>query len=141
VVFIGDQAFGRTSLDQIYLLGNAPVVGADIFSGDQHLADNTAFAYYLPGTTGWGSTFGYLPLVLWNPKIVTDDRGLGVHSNLFGFNICSTNSLVVVVEACTNLSSPDWQPVQTNTFMTGTTYFSDPQGVNPPGHFYRLRSP
>jgi hypothetical protein len=46
-----------------------------------------------------------------------------------------------VVEACTNLSNPVWQPVQTNTFTAGTAYFSDPQWTNYPGRFYRLRSP
>jgi hypothetical protein len=47
----------------------------------------------------------------------------------------------VVVEACTNLANPDWQPVQTNLLATGSVYFSDPQWTNYPGRFYRLRSP
>jgi hypothetical protein len=47
----------------------------------------------------------------------------------------------VVVEACTNLSNPDWQPMQTNLLTTGSAYFSDPQWTNYPNRFYRLRSP
>jgi hypothetical protein len=51
------------------------------------------------------------------------------------------NGQTVIVDACTNLSNPVWQPVQTNTFTTGSAYFSDPQWTNYPNRFYRLRSP
>src|ERR1035437_8096198 len=59
----------------------------------------------------------------------------------FGFNITGDSNMVVVVEVCTNLSNPAWQPVQTNTLTGGTSNFSDPQWTNYPGRFYRLRSP
>jgi hypothetical protein len=31
--------------------------------------------------------------------------------------------------------------VQTNTLTGGSAYFSDPQWMNYPGRFYRIRSP
>ena len=48
---------------------------------------------------------------------------------------------VVVVEACTNLASPVWEPVQTNTLTSGQMDFIDPVPMNNAGRFYRLRSP
>jgi alpha-tubulin suppressor-like RCC1 family protein len=55
--------FGCTSLSGVYFEGNAPSLGgSSVFSGD-----NNATVYYLPGTTGWGSTFGGLPTALWQP--------------------------------------------------------------------------
>jgi hypothetical protein len=59
VTSIGTGAFsGCTGLTRVYFVGNAPVVGEGAFSGD-----NNATVYYLPGTTGWGTTFGGLPAV------------------------------------------------------------------------------
>jgi hypothetical protein len=63
-----------------------------------------------------------------------------MQTNQFGFNINWATGQTVAVEACTNLANPAWQPVQTNTLMTGTAYFSDPQWTNYPNRFYRLRS-
>ena len=107
-------------------------------------ADNDATVYYLPGTTGW-TTFdansGLNPAVLWNPQAQTGDASFGMKHNQFGFNITGSSDLVVVVEACTNLANPVWCPVGTNTLTGGSSYFSDSQGTNYPGRFYRLRSP
>jgi hypothetical protein len=91
----------------------------------------------LPGTTGWGSTFGGCPTALWNPQA----QSPGVRSNQFGFTITGTTNLAVVVEACTNLANPIWSPVGTNTLTGGSSYFSDPQWTNYAARFYRLRSP
>jgi hypothetical protein len=79
--------------------------------------------------------------VLWNPRIQTGDGGFGVQSNQFGFNITGTNDFTVVVEACTNLASPDWIPLQTNTLTNGVFYFSDPQWTNFPNRYYGLGFP
>jgi uncharacterized repeat protein (TIGR03803 family) len=46
----------------VYFKGNAPSLGSDVF-----YLDGSATVYYLPGTTGWGSTFGGLPTALWQP--------------------------------------------------------------------------
>jgi hypothetical protein len=62
VTSIGDSAFAYcTSLTGIYFKGNAPSLGGtNVFS----YATNVT-VYYLPGTTGWGATYGGLPTALW----------------------------------------------------------------------------
>jgi hypothetical protein len=97
--------------------------------------------YYMPGTTGWGSTFGGRPSVLWNPQVQTDDPSFGVRTNRFGFAITWASGMVVVVEASTNLVNPLWSPVATNILTDGSSYFRDPQWTNYPARLYRLRSP
>ncbi len=124
-----------TNLTSVYFQGNAPSIGEDMFYGD-----NNTTVYYLPGTTGWGATFGGRPTVLWNPQVKMD-ASFGVRTNIFGFRITGTSGLVIVLEACTNFANPVWQPVQTNTIIRGSSYFSDPAWTNYPGRFYRLRSP
>jgi len=69
---IGDSAFSCcTSLMAVYSEGNAPSLGSDVFSwpGFDPLppGSDPATIYYLPGTAGWGPTFGGLPTALWNP--------------------------------------------------------------------------
>jgi hypothetical protein len=136
VTSIGDYVFTYcTKLTGIYFSGNAPGAGAEPFYLDP------VIAYYLPGTTGWDSTFAGVPTALWLPAMQTSDGSFGVQTNQFGFNIIWASGQTVVVDACTNLSNPDWQPVQTNSLTTGTAYFSDPQWTNYPNRFYRLRSP
>ena len=103
--------------------------------------DNNATVYYLPGTTGWASTFGGHPTVLWNPQVQTSGVNFGVRTNGFGFTITGSSNLVIAVEACTNLANALWSAVGTNTLTGGSSYFSDPQWTNYPGRFYRLRSP
>jgi predicted Na+-dependent transporter len=64
-----------------------------------------------------------------------------VQNNQFGFNITGTNSFSVVVAACTNLASPVWVPLTTNTLIAGSFHFSDPQWTNYPSRFYSLQMP
>ena len=106
--------------------------------------DNNATVYYLPGTTGWGAPgtpFGGLPTMLWNPQAQTSDGSFGVQTNRFGFNITGTTNIPIVIEACANLASPVWVPLQSCTLTNGSVYFCDPQWTNYPGRFYRFRSP
>jgi hypothetical protein len=100
--------------------------------------------YYLPGTTGWTSTFDGWPTKQWflpNPVILGNNAGLGVQPSGFGFTISWATNISVVVEAATNLANPVWLPVSTNILIGGTSSFSDPQWTNYPGRYYRLRSP
>jgi hypothetical protein len=134
VASIGNFAFNNcTSLTGVYFTGNAPSLGSSVFTGD-----TSAIVYYLPGTTGWGATFGGLRT--WNPQ-AQNDASFGVQTNQFGFNIAGNTNLIVVVEACTDLANSTWSPVATNTLTGGSSYFSDPQWTNYPGRFYRFRSP
>jgi hypothetical protein len=123
------------SLRSVYFLGNAPAVNSFAFLSD------SALVYYLPGTTGWGSSFGGRPTVLWTPSITPGDRSFGIKSNAFGFAINWAAGMEVVVEAATNLTSDSWVPLQTNTLTTNSAPFTDLQWTNYRGRYYRLRSP
>jgi hypothetical protein len=146
VTSIGEFAFeGDDSLTSVYFTGNAPTPTNDstVFSGSYGYTD-PATVYYLPGTTGWGSTFDSRPTAPWflpNPQILNHSAGFGVQSGGFGFTISWATNTSVVVQAATNLANPVWIPVSTNTLTGGTSYFSDPQWTNYPARFYRLRSP
>ena len=134
VITIGyDNFYSLNNLTRIYFEGNAPF-NPNSLSYGFHIT-----VYYLPGTTGWDTTFATFPTALWLPTMQTSDGSFGVQTNQFGFNIQWASGQTVVAEASTNLV--DWQPVQTNTLTSGTSYFSDPQWTNYPGRFYRLRSP
>ncbi len=135
-------------LSAVYFQGDAPSVPLnpglppaipptipDVFGG----AEPTV--YYLPGTTGWSPTFNGRPTAVWKPQVQTSGVGFGVQTNQFGFNITWGSDRVIVVEACANLVNPIWSPLQTNTLIGGSIYFSDPKWTDYPGRFYRLHSP
>jgi hypothetical protein len=67
VTAIGNQAFEDCSmLAAVYFTGNAPqTTGTNIFSGDGNV-----IVYYVPGTTGWGTTYGGCPTAHWNPLAI-----------------------------------------------------------------------
>jgi hypothetical protein len=137
VTSIGTYAFASCySLARVFFQGDAPFVADSAFIGA-----NMATVYYLPDTTGWGTTFGDRPAVLWNPQVQTSDASFGVRTNRFGFTITGANNLVIVVEASANPANPIWFPVGTNTLTGGSSYFSDPAWTNSPMRLYRLRSP
>jgi len=147
VTSIGDGALVRCSQDEIhgtrcaspdaiYFLGNAPATPSSAFGN----AGN-GIVYYLPGTAGWGTTFGGLPTALWLPQAQTADPSFGIRTNQFGFTINWASDKVVVVEATPDLAQPVWVPVSTNMLTGGASYFSDPAWTTNPSRFYRLRSP
>ena len=77
----------------------------------------------------------------WDPFGPSGTASFGVQNNQFGFNFTGPANLVIVVEACTNLASPVWTPLQTNTLTNGSFYFSDPQWTNYPSRYYGLGFP
>jgi hypothetical protein len=137
VTTIGNYAFQWcTSLTGLFFKGKAPSAGSSVFDGVTN-----ATVYYLPGTTGWTNSFAGCPAVLWNPSFQTTNASFGVRTNGFGLPITGTTNIPIVVEACTNLVSPVWIPLQSCTLTNGSIYFSDSDWTNYPGRFYRLRSP
>jgi hypothetical protein len=132
VTIIGDGAFAESSsLVTAYFEGNAPPDDGTVFYNDP------ATVYYLPGTTGWGATFGGVPAVLWNPQA----QNTFVTAGQFGFEITGPTNAVIVIQACTNLTNPFWIPVSTNTLDgNGISSFSDSQWANYPSRFYRFSS-
>jgi hypothetical protein len=139
VTSIGRQAFDSCiNLTGVFFHRNPPALGSSVFDG----ADNTT-VYYLPGMTGWGTTFGGRPTALWGlpyPIILNDGPGFGVQTNGFSCTISWASNASVVVEACTNLANPLWFPLQTNTLNGGLFYFNDPQWKNHPARFYQVHS-
>jgi hypothetical protein len=131
---ISESAFAFCSrLTSVYFQGNAP-----FNLGTAFYDDPAAVVYYLPGTIGWGTTFGGAPTVLWNPQAAT----FMTEGNQFGFNITGATNITVVVEACTNVANPVWLPVSTNTLSSsGTSPFTDPQWTNYPNRYYRFSAP
>jgi hypothetical protein len=139
VTTIGEEAFLRCyDLTSVYFQGNAPTV-----DGGAGSADTTVFAYdpsgavyYVPGTTGWGATFGGWPTVeLDAPPQIGGGGGIGIQSGNFGFTITGVSNQTVVVEASTNLLN--WQVIQTITLSGTSTNFTDTQWTNFPDRFYR----
>jgi hypothetical protein len=141
VTTIGKNAFTECdSLANVYFQGDVPAYGTQsLFYTDNTI--NLVTVYYLQGTAGWGAWSGGCPVQVWNPKVQTGDASFGVRSNRFGFAITGATNFAVKVEACTNLTSGVWEPVQTATLNGGSFSFSDPQSTNYSGRFYRLSMP
>jgi BspA type Leucine rich repeat region (6 copies) len=138
VTSILDNTFAYDyNLTYVVFTGNAPSsVGLEAFYPESQVT-----IYYLPGTTGWSSTFNGFPALLWNPSITASPFIYGLRNYQFGFNITGTTNIAVVVEACTNLVNSNWIELQTNTLSEGSFHFSDSQWANFPYRFYRLRPP
>ena len=133
VTNIGPSAlYYCNELTGIFFEGEAPVLGnASVFH-------DSATVYYLPCATNWGSTFGGLATLCWNPAI-KNDSAFGFATNRFGFNIAGTTNIPVVVEVCSNLNSGVWVPLQTNTLgASGSLYFSDALSADHAARFYRI---
>jgi hypothetical protein len=129
--------FYCTGLTNVYFKGNAPFVGSSLFLDP---ISPTVY-YYLPGTTGWGTTFGGRPAVLWNPLIQTGDANFGHHSLGFRLPITGTPNIPIVIEAANDPTGSTWTPLQSCTLTNGLIYFSDAQWTNFQSRIYRIRSP
>jgi hypothetical protein len=137
VTNIADGAFyGISNSAYFYFLGNAPTEAQDT---QPFGTDLVTPLYYLPGTTGWGPRLDGKPTALWNTQIQTADTTFGLHNNHFAFNITGPTNLPMVLEACTNLASPVWFPVQTVTLTNTSFSFSESVQTTNAGRFYRLR--
>jgi hypothetical protein len=139
VTNIGDGAFsGCTSLRAACFQGNAPSFDWELF----YEATNVT-VYYLPGTTGWESTFAGRPTALWvlpYPVILTTPPNFGLQPNGFGFRISWATNVPVVIEAAPTLANPVWSAVSTNALTNGWSDFRDAEWRNQPARFYRVRS-
>jgi hypothetical protein len=155
VTGIANDAFrGCANLTAVYFMGNPPSAGSLAFAYEERIVGWGGFSpsyltiylnatvYYLPGTTGWDSTFGNLPTALWLPAILNGSSSLGAsggQNNQFGFTVSWAPNLSVIVDACADIAKPIWTPISTNTPLTGTFIFADHDSKNHPVRFYRVR--
>ena len=65
--------------------------------------------------------------------------GLGCIAGQFGINLTGSPGQWIVVEASTDLRT--WQPIWTNTFVTGSLPFTDPQSGTNSHRYYRTGAP
>jgi hypothetical protein len=145
VTNLGANAFYNSyRLTSVYFTGNAPAADTTVFrdyaTPPAYLLPNVT-VYYLPGATGWSSTFAGVPAVLWNPQVQATGAAIGGPNHQFGFNLTGPANFNLEVDACTNLACPVWTPLQTVTLTNGSYFFSDPQCTNYPARFYRLTPP
>jgi hypothetical protein len=137
--YVGIGAFsGCSNLVGVYFKGDAPTPGTTIFYVDVFGSNPSTIVYYLPGTTGWGSSYAHFPAVLWNPQIQTGDASFGVGLNGFGLPIRGTADIPIVIEGRTSQTDGTWVSLQTCTLTNGLLYFGD---KNYPNRLYRIRSP
>ena len=145
LAYLGNGTFTSCgNLCSVYFQGNAPPFGAfcNPVCTNPFFRDTTnTVVYYLPGTTGWSSTYAGQPALLWNPRPVTDDGSFGLRQNRFGFNIMGTPNIPLVVEASIAFASGSWLQLQNCTLTNGLIYFSDPDWTKYGARFYRIRSP
>ena len=140
VTSIGVGAFGLCdSLNAAYFQGNAPSEDGLAFESNP-----ATTAYYLPGTTGWGTSFGGAATALWyqpQPQVLSFEPSFGVHDGQFGFTISWATNAAVTIQACTNLSKPAWISLTTVALSSGTNYFNDSRWINYPSRYYRVSGP
>jgi hypothetical protein len=128
---IGNGAFTDCCrLKGLYFLGNAPgSIGLNMFDC------GSPTAYYLPSTTGWGSTFAGIPAVPWNPLPAL---GVSTYNNLpvvlFPVPASTIISTNYALQMSTNLSAGNW------TTVTGGISFVCVQITNAPSPaFFQLQ--
>ena len=140
VTNIGDDAFYYCfNLANITFLGNPPALGSEVFQFSPLTVEQYAQVYYYYGTSGWGSSYGFLQTVELFPQPRVGTGTAGVHSGKFGFTLTGVSGQPITIESSTNLV--DWQPVWTNTLSGTSTNFTDAQWTNHPQLFYRVSSP
>jgi uncharacterized repeat protein (TIGR03803 family) len=141
----GGQADGSGSIFEVNTDGTdlsyLKEFGSPFSDGLEPQADLILNGGTLYGTTAvGGSGYGVVFSLTFPPQIQLTDGSFGVRTNHFGFNLTGFSNQVVVIEACTNLMTGQWSPLQTNTLGTNTLYFSDPMWTNYPDCFYRVRT-
>ena len=137
VTGVVDSAFAAcTALKEVYFRGNPLSLG-----GSNVFPNTNLTVYYLPTSTNWGPTYAGCPTAVWKPLIENSVNNDTTTNKAFSFTANWASGQTIIVETCSNLINPVWEPIQTNYLMTDTMTCSDFGLTNHPNHFYRLRSP
>jgi hypothetical protein len=136
---LGYEAFADCyALKSVFFTGNAPLSDENsLFSNSGALT-----VYYLPGSTGWSSTFATRQTVCWAPSVLNDATFGFTKPGAFSFTIASTSAIPIVVQAATSPAAGAWTTL-TNATLSGqdTLTFSDPASASRPTRFYRIAWP
>jgi hypothetical protein len=138
VYYIANAFNDNWTLTNLFFQGNPPAMGAAF--GYWAYPPSPPMLYYLPGASGWSSTYDGYSTVLWNPLIQPGASGFGVKTNHFGFYITGTRNIPIVIEASTNLAGSVWTPLQTLRLTNGSVYFNDTYQPGNPARYYRIGS-
>ncbi|GEM_PF-1009485 len=134
ITWLGEDAFtGCTNLERIYFL-------SDVLAGEPaSLGASRATVYYLPGSEGWGVTFGGCPVVLWNPEFVN-----GYCSPLAeNCQVVGAPNLPIGIQSSTNLLAGEWmwEVTLTNLTAEGTFCFAKYLADVEEERYYRIIAP
>ena len=132
-ITIYESAFAYcTSLTTVDFPADAPIADCTVFS-----ADTNATAYYLPGTTGWGSTVGGIPAV----QFVPPQLSLRITTNGCNVTFSTPTNHLYGLQTTTSLVGGVWSTILSNIPGTGfpTNYIDGAAQV--PQKFYRVYVP
>ncbi|MDD8043887.1 MAG: leucine-rich repeat domain-containing protein [Verrucomicrobiota bacterium] len=135
---IGPWAFrGCEGLTGLYFEGDAPLVGVDGFDG----APEGLVVYYRAGTSGWGDTLAGRPTALWGEVPAQVQLGAPWYDGVgFSFSIAGPSNGSVVIEACEDRVTSEWQQIGSTVLdEQGTGGFVDSDWTSYPARFYRVR--
>jgi len=156
--YAGGSYYSQTAPNIGWSLENIVVTNASqLVNFATNTTPSTKFTFVPAHTGNWvlearGLIFGQFGLD-WSPAsqltVVTPPdftiqsfgANFGLSNNQFGFNIVGPPKVSFELEACSNLASPVWVPLQTLTLSNGSFYFSEPFQPNAPARFYRIGSP
>jgi hypothetical protein len=147
VTNIGNSAFSECfDLTSVYFNGNAPGFGSSLFvlvAQVDMVVDfyyEIATVYYLPGTSGWSSTFGGVPAVMLlpPPTLAITPSGANViltwPTNVAGFDYSG-----FTVQSTTNLADSNSWTTLTNLPVTVGSQSQVTDAISGPAKFYRLK--
>jgi PKD repeat protein len=121
-------------LQAAYFLGPAPTLEPNF------IYDVPAALYVIPGLPGWSAVPGVQFWTLPFPIILPNDGNLTDQNGAISFTIAWATNASFIVQACSDLSHLNWQPIQTNATdpASATLLVTDPLDVNSTGRFYRV---
>ena len=132
---LADGVFGACrSLAGVYFLCDVPTLdtGTDLFT-----ATGDVTVYYIANPSSWGATLGGVPAVEWTPM----PADVEVTENAFRFTVAWAKGQSIKVQACSDLTAPVWQDVDTYILTNGTCLVTDPHWADSALRIYRILKP